>query len=101
MRWDSQLSKCRVYNLKNELKFNSFKRRFHGIRKKIEIVEKKLLTLRRRGTFDSILMEKQDSSTSISKAGQNVYSFVFISSFVFFGVCIYLQYFSDVVRNPT
>ena len=90
-----------ILRIKNELKFISFKRCVHGIRKKIEIVEKELLTLRWRGTFDSILKEKQDSSTSTSKTGENVCPFVFISSFVSFGVCIYLPYFSDIVRNPT
>ena len=41
-------------------------------------------------------VKKQDYSTS--ETSENVYLSVFISSFV---VCIYVQYFFDVVRNQT
>ena len=47
----------------------------------------------------SLLGQKQDFSTSISETSENVYLFVFISWLVSFGVCIYIQYFFDVVRN--
>ena len=43
-------------------------------------------------------VKKQDSSISTS---EKVYLFVFTSSFVSFGVCIYLQYFFDITRNQT
>ena len=33
------------------------------------------------------------------KAGKNVYLFVLISLFVSYGVCFYIQYFLDAVRN--
>ena len=43
-----------------------------------------------------------DSSTPTSETGENVnLFFVFISSLVFFGVCIYVQYLLDAVRNQT
>ena len=36
---------------------------------------------------------------NIRKKSENVYLLVFISRLVSFGVCIYVQYFSDVMRN--
>ena len=41
------------------------------------------------------------SATPASETGENLYLFVFISSFVSIGVCIYVQYFLDVLRNQT
>ena len=41
------------------------------------------------------------SATPTSETGENLCLFVFISSFVSFGVCIYVQYFLDVMRNQT
>ena len=38
-------------------------------------------------------------STSISETSENVYLFVFISWLVSFGVCMYIQWFFDVVIN--
>ena len=38
---------------------------------------------------------------SISETGENIYPFVFISSFVFCGVSICVQCFSDIMRNQT
>ena len=43
-------------------------------------------------------VKKQDSSISTS---EKVYLFLFTSSFFSFGVCIYLQYFFDIIRNQT
>ena len=40
-----------------------------------------------------------DSSTSTSEISEKVYLFVFISSNVFFVVCIFVQYFFDAVKN--
>ena len=37
----------------------------------------------------------------MSEAGENVILFVFISSFVSFGVCIYVKHFFEVVRKQT
>ena len=45
--------------------------------------------------------KKQDSSTSTSETCKNVYLLAFISSFAFFGACIYVQCFFDVVKNQT
>ena len=44
-------------------------------------------------------MKKQDFSTSVSEANENVYLFVSLSRLVSIGVGIYMQYFLDVVRN--
>ena len=54
------------------------------------LVERKFLTL---------LQKNMDSSTSTSEANENVFSFIFKSSFVSFGVCIYVQYFCNAGRN--
>ena len=45
--------------------------------------------------------KKQDSSTITFETGKNNYLFTFISSFASVWVCIYVQYFFDVVRNKT
>ena len=42
-----------------------------------------------------------DSSTLTSETGETVYLFTFISSFVSFGLIVYVQYFFDKVRNQT
>ena len=42
-------------------------------------------------------LKKQDSLTSASATGENVYLLDFISTFVFFKV--YVEYFFDVARN--
>ena len=39
-----------------------------------------------------------DSSTSASKTSENVFHFVFISLFAFFGICRNIRYFSDSVK---
>ena len=46
-------------------------------------------------------LKSMDSSTSTSEANKNVFFFVFKSSFVCLGVCIYVQYFFNVVRNQS
>ena len=45
------------------------------------------------------MKKKEDFSTSISEASGNVYLFVSLSRFASFGVCSYIQYYFDVVRN--
>ena len=51
--------------------------------------------------FDSVLTKRRMySSTSGFTIGENTF-FFFISSFVFVGVCIYVQHFFDTVRNQT
>ena len=45
------------------------------------------------------LHEEQDFSTSISETSEIVYLFAFISWLLSFWVCIYIQYFFDMVRN--
>lgn len=42
-----------------------------------------------------------DSSISTSDTSENLFLLVFISSFVSFGVYIYIQYFFDAARNET
>ena len=41
----------------------------------------------------------QNFNMTLRETSENVYLFVFISWLVSFGVCIYVQYFFDVVRN--
>ena len=45
-----------------------------------------------------LCIKKQNSSTSTSATGENIYLFVFIS---LHGACIYVQYFFDIVKNQT
>ena len=55
-----------------------------------------------RRDFKSSLKRPQDFPTSLSETSENVCLLIFISVilwFVSFGVCIYIHYFFDVVRN--
>ena len=46
------------------------------------------------------MKKKQGFLTSIAETSENVYLFVSLSGYLFpFLVCIYIQYFFDVVRN--
>ena len=42
-----------------------------------------------------------DSSTLTSETSENLFLFVFISLFVYFGACIYVDHFFDAVENQT
>ena len=55
---------------------------------KLKIVDMEFLTS----------IKKQDFLASTSNTDENIFLFVFISSF---GVWVYVQYFFDVVRNQT
>ena len=57
------------------------------------------MKLRKNTNYLTLYLKKHDSPWSTSEIGKNVYIFVFISSFVSFGVCIHVPYFFDVVRN--
>ena len=46
-------------------------------------------------------LKSMDFSTSTSEANENVFSFVFKLLFVSLGVCIYVQYFFNAVRNQS
>ena len=46
-------------------------------------------------------LKSMDFSTSTSEAYENVFSFVFKLLFVSLGVCIYVQYFFNAVRNQS
>ena len=46
-------------------------------------------------------LKSMDFSTSASEANENVFSFVFKLLFVSLGVCIYVQYFFNAVRNQS
>ena len=46
-------------------------------------------------------LKSMDFSTSTSEANENVFSFAFKLLFVSLGVCIYVQYFFNAVRNQS
>ena len=58
--------------------------------KKLQIVDKE---------FWLYIKRKQDFSRSVSETSQTACLFIFNSWLVSFGVCIYMQYFFDVLRN--
>ena len=49
----------------------------------------------------NFFLKSMDFSTSTSEANENVFSFVFKLLFVSLGVCIYVQYFFNAVRNQS
>ena len=81
------------YVMFNKFPFNHLKNA--QFTKNIKIVFSKLRKL------FNFTLKSMDFSTSTSEANENVFSFVFKLLFVSLGVCIYVQYFFNAVRNQS
>ena len=49
--------------------------------------------------LNSTWKKKKDLPIALSEASENVYQFVSLWWLVYFGVCINIQYFFDIVRH--